>query len=335
MKIDIIGGGIGGLSAAAELKKIDSNLEVVVHEKNSEIGYNHDARKCGEGYNYYPMFNSEKPSGKSVFSKIEKVELEIGDKKKIIPSEYLYALNKQEFIRQIGKKAEKAGAEISTNDKIKSLNELKADYIIDASGCPSFVKNKLGLKKGLISVGYQQTLENSNAYKKNAIKVVLKSEVGYYWIFPRDPNKNEVNVGVGTIRSEKYNLIRMLEHFKKEYNIKGDVNYKAGGLIPIGLQRPFKYKNILFVGDTGAGTFPIWAEGNFRANLSGKAAARCIAKNQPEQYPKIINRHYIKWDVIGKLYLNTYKILAQVGPKAFHKVLRTVFSDKATGFMFK
>jgi len=334
MKIDIIGGGIAGLSAAIELKRINSNIKVIVHEKNSEIGFNHDARKCGEGYSYLKDYDVEEPTGKSIFSRIGKIELEIGDRKIFAKTDKTYALNKPEFIKQIGKKAEKLGVEIYTNDKIRDFKKLDGNYIIDASGCPSFVKNKLGLKKGLMSIGYQQTIENSNVYSKNTMKFIFKSETGYYWIFPRDPNKNEVNVGVGVIHSKKCNLLKMLENFKKEYNIKGDLNYTAGGLIPLGLQRPFKYKNILFVGDTGAGTFPVWAEGNFRANLSGKTAAKCIANNCPDKYPKIINQHYIKWDIIGKVYIKFFQLLSKIGPRAYQKMIQIVFSERAIKLMF-
>lgn len=334
MKVDIIGGGIAGFSAAAELKRINKDIKVTVHEKSSEIGYNHEARKCGEGYNFLKEYNLEKPTQESIFCKVKRIELEIKGKKTLIPIESLYVLNKQKFIRQIAKKAEKLGAEISTNDKIRTLKKLKGNYIVDASGCPSFVKNKLNLGYGKLAIGYQHTLENSNIFDKDAVKVIFKDEAGYYWIFPRDPKKSEVNVGVGVINSNKCNLVKMLEKFKNEYKITGEKNYSTGGLIPLGLQRPLKYKNILFVGDAGVGTFPIWAEGNYRANLSGKTAARCIANNYPEKYPIITNRHYIKWDTIGKFYLSTYKLFAKIGPRAFHQLLRFVFSDRITKIMF-
>ena len=46
----------------------------------------------------------------------------------------------------------------------------------------------------------------------------------------------------------------MLENFKKENGISGKINHVTGGPVPLGLQRPLIYKNIIFVGDAGVGT---------------------------------------------------------------------------------
>ena len=94
----------------------------------------------------------------------------------------------------------------------------------------------------------------------------------------------------------------MLEDFKKEKNIQGKINYVLGGLIPLGLQRPFMYKNILFVGDAGVGAFPFTGQGIYRALLSGDIAGNCIAKGIPKKYPYKITQAFIKWEVMGKIF---------------------------------
>ena len=76
---------------------------------------------------------------------------------------------------------------------IKSL----AKVIVDASGCPSVVKKDIGLKQGLFGVGYQETLEESNSFVLDMLKIIYFKEFGYYWIFPRNPEKREINLGVG------------------------------------------------------------------------------------------------------------------------------------------
>jgi len=48
IKVDIVGGSFGGLSAAISLKEINKSIDVIVHEKHKEIGYNHEGRRCGE-----------------------------------------------------------------------------------------------------------------------------------------------------------------------------------------------------------------------------------------------------------------------------------------------
>ena len=50
MKIDIVGGGISGFTSAISLKEQNKNLNVNIYEKNKEIGYNYEGRKCGEAH---------------------------------------------------------------------------------------------------------------------------------------------------------------------------------------------------------------------------------------------------------------------------------------------
>lgn len=193
---------------------------------------------------------------KSVFNNILKAEIILKDKTYFVrsPPKVGYILNRQEFIYQLGKQAEKLGVIIQTNDKIKSAEDLDTDYIVGASGCPSTIKRSLGIDKGIKGFSYQQTLEHSNCFISDTIKLFFTGTTGYYWIFPRNPEKSEVNVGVGVLNlANNITLKDLLESFKDKQGIKGKINYVTGGLIPGGLQKPLKYNNILFVGDAGVG----------------------------------------------------------------------------------
>ena len=317
IKVDIIGGGISGLNTAISIKENNKNIDVLIHEKNERIGYNREGRKCGEAHSVENEWSRWVPEKKSYFNKITEGEIVVGKKKHFYKRETGegYMLNRQEFICQLERKARKLGVKIYTKDKVKRISDLDGDVIVDASGCPSFIKKELGLKKGVIGVGYQQTIENSNSFVSNKLKIIYFGDVGYYWIFPRNPEKKEINVGVGTLGNFHLNLKDMLEEFKKSQNIKGKINYSTGGFIPVGLQRPLKYKNILFVGDTGVGTFPVTGQGIYRALLSADIAGKCIANNKIKKYPHIINQEFIKWDFIGKNYNRVYLILRNINPK--------------------
>ena len=144
IKVDIIGGGISGLSAAISLKKNDNSIEVIVHEKHKKVGYNHTGRSCGEAHSTGSKTKQWIPKGKSIFNNIRKGELIIGNQRYVFHSKIntTYVLNRQEFISQLGKETESLGVAILTNDKIKTLTDLDGDYIIDASGCPSSVKRE-------------------------------------------------------------------------------------------------------------------------------------------------------------------------------------------------
>ena len=282
-----------------------------------KIGYNREGRRCGEGHTVEREWKKWKPSKKSIFNNIAIGDVTVGEKRYKIPSkpETSYILNRQEFICQLARRAKKLGAIIIANDRIKSISELDGNYIIDASGCPSTVKRELGLHHGIIGITYQQTLEDSNAFIADTAKVFYTGIFGYYWIFPRDPTKKEINVGIGLFGKFSCELKEMVEKFKQEQGIEGKISYVTGGLIPGGLQRPLRYRNILFVGDAGVGTFPFTGQGIYRALMSGDMAGACIAKNRVNKYPHIINQDFIKWDLIGKTFIKVNSYLRNINPK--------------------
>ena len=302
IKVDIIGGSLSGLSAGISLKKNDKSIYVTIHEKHKRIGYNFEGRRCGEAHSLVSKYIPDVPKKESIFNNISRAEILIGKKRRIISKvdTKAFILNRQEYIHQLGISAKELGVNIQTYDKIKSINDLNADFIIDASGCPSSVKKELGLNSGIKGTTYQQTLEDSNCFVSDTIKLFYSDFGGYYWIFPRNPLKNEINLGLGSLKKYNYDLKEMLERFKEEQNIQGKINHVTGGLIPIGLQRPFRYENILFVGDAGVGTFPLSGQGIYRALISGDIAGRLIAMKKPKKYGHVINKMFLRWDLINK-----------------------------------
>jgi flavin-dependent dehydrogenase len=301
IRVDIVGGSLSGLSTAISLKEHDAGIDVVVHEKYNKIGYNHEGRRCGEAHDVEPEWEKWRPQPASAYNEILGADISIGTEKHHVdrPPGTAYMLNRQEFICQLARTAENLGVTIQTGDPIKSVGDLDADYIVDATGCPSAIRRDLGLPIRFFGTTYQQTLEQANCFRPNTLTVIFTPNVGYYWIFPRNPLKNEVNIGMGLLGNTGYSLKSLLESFKKERGITGVVNYTVGGLVPLGLQRPLRHGNILFVGDAGVGAFPLSGQGIYRALLSGDAAGACLARRQPNHYPLMMRRLFIKWDSIG------------------------------------
>ena len=316
IKVNIIGGSISGLSVAISIKEKNKKIDVIVHEKHKKIGYNHEGRRCGEAHSIEQEWNKWIPTGKSIFNEITKAEIYIGNKKQVINRKpgTGYILNRQEFICQLAIKAEKLGATIQTNDKIKSVNDLDGDFIIDASGCPSLIRKELGFKHSSIAASYQQTLEESEPFISDTIKIFFNKPFGYFWIFPRNPELKEINVGLGFFGRCNYNLKKMLEDFKHEQKIEGKVNYVTGGIIPFGLQKPLNYRNILFVGDAGVGTFPLSGQGIYRALISGDVAGRCIVFGYPHRYSRIMSKYFTRRDLVSKTLLKFNYFLWKINP---------------------
>lgn len=323
-KIDIVGGGLSGLSAAISIKKMNKKIDVVVHEKHNKIGYNPDGRRCGEGYFLEATWKHWKPVGRSIYSHVNKVETIVDNKSYTLHRKpnTAFALNRQAFIDQLYQQAKNLEVTIHTNDKIESINELSSDVIVDASGCPSTIRKQLNLRKGIVGITYQQTLEQCSHYIKDTMKIFITANAGYYWIFPRNSKKKEVNLGIGMIIRKNKKLNQELNRFKDQMKITGIVNYQTGGLIPAGIQKPLIHNNIVFVGDAGVGTFPLTGEGIYRALLSGEIAGKCIAQNNIEKYPKIIRKEFLQWDIAGKTMLRINDYLSHLSDKAVFFILK-------------
>jgi len=204
------------------------------------------------------------------------------------------------------------------------VNTLDGDIIVDGSGCPSSVKRELNIGTGFTGPAYQETLENSNCFHCDTIQIIFTSPLAYFWIFPRNPEKKEVNLGVGTLGKLGYNLREMLTSFKEQHHIIGTINYVVGGMVPLGLQRPFLYRNILFVGDAGVGAFPLSGQGIYRALMSGDIAGRCIAQRKLKKYPVIIRKEFMQWDVIGTTFIRMNLVFRKINPRLFFTTLNFV-----------
>jgi len=319
MQVDIVGGSISGMSTAISIKEHNPSIDVVVHEKYKTIGYNHEGRRCGEAHTVENEWSQWKPEPKSIFDEITQGSVRIGKHyltaKK--PPGVAFILNRQEFICQLARDAEKHNVHISTGDHIKSVRDLDGTYIVDASGCPSSIKRELGFGTGHVGVTYQQTLRDANCFRGDFIQLVFMENLGYYWVFPRDPAKREMNVGVGTLGTIGADLRELLEAFKEKRHITGTVSYVVGGLVPLGLQYPLMHENILFVGDAGVGTFPINGQGIYRALFSGDLAGRCIGTNSVKRYPHLIHKAFVKWNLVGVCFLQMNLVLRHIDPALF------------------
>lgn len=318
MHVDVVGGSIAGLTTAIACKHTNPSVDVTVYEKYKTIGFNHEGRRCGEAHSVESEWAKWKPNGESVFNEIFHVETIIGEKSYVVDRRpgTSCILNRQAFISQLAAQAKELGVHIVTGTLVKHPHDLDAEVIVDASGCPSSMKKALGIKPGIIGKTFQHTIEECNWYEAKSVKIIFTGEFGYIWVFPRNADKHEVNLGIGVIGDFECNLKELLEEFKQEQHITGTVNYVLGGPIPLGLQRPLKKDNLLFVGDAGVGSFPLTGQGIYRALISGEVAGRCIGKHQIDRYPAIINQKFLKWDIWGKTMVYLNNLLRCVGPKA-------------------
>lgn len=314
MQVDIVGGGLSGLATALSIKQCDPTVDVFVHEKHNQIGKNHDARKCGEAHCVESFSLKWKPPVSTIATEIIHGETIAGNKKYInhrAPGT-AWILDRPAYISYLGDLAKDLDVEILTNDRINDVFSLAGDVIVDASGCPSGIKKTLGFPQRYLCYGFQQTLKDCSAYLEKTIKIIFEEHGGYYWLFPRHPEKREVNIGIGFSDLHNEKLPLLLEKFKQRHQITGTLDYSAGGLIPGGLQYPLRYKHILFVGDAGVGTFPLTGQGIYRALLSGDKAGRYIVNKDLKGYAHHMFRDFIKMDVVGKCFFQMNRLIGNI-----------------------
>lgn len=269
------------------------------------------------------------PSPKSIYNKITYGEVYFGKKKLVqnVKDGIGYIINRPAFLVELAERAIKVGVDIKTNHNIDSFQDLKGDVIVDASGALNQFKRKLNLKTGVKGFAYQETLRNSNLFKSDTIKLYFTGKIGYYWIFPRNPEHNEINVGIGFFNRNEKHLKELLSQFKINHGITGDISYVTAGLIPVGLQRPFQYKNILFVGDTSVGTFPYTGKGIYRALISGDIAGKCIATNNTKKYSYLINNAFMSREYLfSTFFIKLNNILKNINPELVLKFLPVMFN---------
>ncbi len=328
MQVDIIGGGLSGLATALSMKQHDSAIDVIVHEKHKCIGFNTDGRRCGEAHYIDAEWMKWKPPLEGRSTEILHAETIIGSKTYHFdqPPDTAWILDRPAYIAWLGTQARNAGVNIVCSDKIDDVSELSGDYLVDASGCPSTVKRQLGLKKGFIGSSYQQTLRNSSWYIPDTIRIIYDGHGGYFWVFPRTPGNREINIGIGFCNLSHRNLKELLEEFKTKEHITGTIQYVTGGYIPIGLQYPLRYKNIYFVGDAGVGTYPLTGQGIYRALLSGDMLGTCIAEGTSSTYEYMMMKLFIKWDVLGKTFLRSIRVLENLNPDLTLRLWNQFFS---------
>lgn len=327
--VDIVGGSFGGLSTAITIKRLNKNISVTVYEKHRNIGYNPEGRRCAEGYIWYPDLLEWGPPSDCIFTTIKNQELVLGTTSYNPPINprllSTLIIDKQRFIASLGKKAQDLGIDIRTHDAVIKASDLDGTFIVDASGCPSLLRKDLGFRITWTAKSYQQTIENANVFRADTVRFFFKNSPGYYWIFPRDTTKREINLGMGVMDTSSGGPKDLLLSFKQELGIQGDVNYVTGGLIPIGLQYPLRHENILFVGDAGVGTFPFSGEGTTRAILSGIFAARSIVSGKPHRYPRLVTREFLRWDLIGKTFIKMGRVLQKIGDNSYDVFTNTFF----------
>ena len=323
----IVGAGPGGLRAAEILG--NSNLSVLVVEKNAEIG----PKVCAggithKGMEYFPQLEEEvahhwntlkfNSLGKNGISKsadikrsfdiiftIDRHDLGQWQLKRCQPFENIKILTNTRV-----SKIEKDGV-IINNQKISFK------YLIGADGSASLVKRYLNLPAKKKNIAYHYLVEKNEKFQD--IEVFYDDKYFgalYGWIFP---HKNYVSVGSG-FPPNFSSSIEMRGKFREWINEKGipteNAKYQA---FSIDFDyHGYQFGNIYLVGDAAGLSSAFTGEGIYQAWISGDEVARLIL--DPTHNPKKLK------EVIfyNKLHHIILKIFVAFSPKIRDLAYRTI-----------
>ena len=303
--IAIIGAGPSGTSAAAEILRQNSDLNLVIFENDKQVG---SPLQCGEGLSDNALqFMNIQPQEKFITARTDKLTLRSPSqfKASAAPSIYLpgYCLNRQEFDRYLASIVyDLAGTEeiIKTSHQVRSVNRVEdhfelnvngetveTKFVIGCDGPASMTARYMGQNSQIFTKGKELWLElPDDSFKGNGMNFYFdpdKFQHGYAWIFPKDQEFKTANVGLITREGDAGQL---LSNFMEEMGLADcqTINYseaqkKVRRVIPNGGPREKIHTDgLLLAGDAAGITNCLFDGGIFSAMVSGKTAGKVAAQ---------------------------------------------------------
>ncbi|MBU1039425.1 NAD(P)/FAD-dependent oxidoreductase [Patescibacteria group bacterium] len=198
--------------------------------------------------------------------------------------------------------------------------EVRAKFIVDATGHWGFVNSKLNINNRLADdivsgIELQVTAIPKNFIKTLAFFVGSQAPQGYGWVFPMEDNKAS-KIGIGSIGQldKQYNTKEVLKNFLRKFEHTKKLEpieiHGGGGYVNSGVKNHGQ-KNIILIGDAAFTANALAYEGIRHAMKAGRLAAQSInevIKNkQDNNFLK--NIYQTKWqEIFARRWYQSYLI---------------------------
>lgn len=343
--IIILGAGPAGLSCALELGKYPG-ISVLVIDKQSQPGINNS---CAGGISEGIVKRYNIPE--KLLKRTGEYRIHSGKRTHLIKLRGDFPVlttikreNLDGYLYECALKYENIVFELSTNifdvkqkenlykvlakDKEGHIKHYQSENIVFADGPRTLARN-FGLGTRMDKKYYIAFSGYSNEKKSNAELIISKGDWGYLWYFP---HVNEINIGYGTIITNKANYLKKIKGYKDK------LEHFTSGLIPTKLTKKFYKKGLYVIGDAAGLVNPITGGGLIYSFISGFKAGRDLIKKKVFRrktnfnFKMYFDKSYI-WLFGMHMIFNFYYILYKIGLKGAYLNM-IIFYFKLIRYMF-
>lgn len=295
----VVGAGPTGLSAARKLA--ENNVEVLLLEKDLELG----KKPCAEAISERGLIDAETPIESSfIVNEIFKAKVYPPNEEKFVEissREHTwkgYIIDKPKFLKKLLEAAASKGVEAKFGSKVLDvkrennlmkvfvkkngkIEDLMAKIVLGCDGYASLITKKFfdSTKIEYISC-FQYTLSKCNIEDEHALSFYLgysTAPLGYLWIFPK--GNGVANVGVGVRKgSPKFYLDNFIQKHQSIFQ-KSEVLSFGGAPVIISGQLPkVTSDNLMICGEAAGQVIPFTGAGIHTGIVAGKIAGVVAAE---------------------------------------------------------
>lgn len=307
---DVVVVGAGPAGSTAARFAAEAGVSVLMLEKDRDVGY---PVRCAEAVSREGVEQFIEPDENWIAAHIDHFSLTSPDGSEVVlPIEQEgFMLERRMFDYALAEKAAAAGAQIVTRAYVNGLlfegdritgvkyeyrgeqREVRARVVIAADG----VESRVGRWAGLETTVDFRDMECCAQVTAAGIEVdpstlyfYFGSDVaplGYFWVFPKGPNKANIGLGVSGMTGKKNSALHYLNKFMQErYPDAATLTQIAGG-VPCSLTlKQISAPGVLLVGDAARQVNPLSgggiASGMIGGMIGGQHAAIAVKQNKPE-----------------------------------------------------
>ena len=320
----VIGGGIAGLSTAANITKGSVLLVEKDEIKTEENRYLRSSfieypnrfgfSKCViKNYDTYLLQSLTGKKLEIYFDDYALKLLDLGKINKLLKKEVLKKFEIKEKTKVIDIKIESKTINVVVSDENNLKKTLTAKFVIDASGVNCVTRGLLNLEMPVVLCHcLSATFQDDYIGNSNILTYIMPNDDFRCggWIFPF--NKKDHHFGIAdSLSSVKspYKLLKSTYEKTLKHHIFKDIingnNLKEWdvGIIPIGYTRPLVFDKIAYVGDSGVQATPWLFEGIRPISEASIFCAKSIDHALKNKNKSLLAQYENRWfSTYGEMY---------------------------------